>query len=75
MRLEHLFLLGKTVYGLASPKAQEWAEARSKELDEGAVEKVLAAMRRLKPTRETVKGEVRKTIGYFAVIKSLIFDL
>jgi hypothetical protein len=64
---EHLSLLGKTVYGLASPKAQEWAEARSKELDEGAVEKVLAAMRRLKPTRETIKGEVRKAIGYFDV--------
>ena len=62
---EHLADLGKIVYGSLSAMAKSWATARCDELDEGDVERVVAAMRRLRPRGEKVKDEVRKTIGYF----------
>lgn len=62
---EHLAILGKLVYGLSNPKAKDWAKARSKELDDGAVEKVLEAMRCLKPAGKSIREEIRKSIGYF----------
>ena len=35
------------------------------QLDEGDVEAVLSSMRRLRPTAEKVKEELRKTVNYF----------
>ena len=62
---EHLALLGKLFYGVSSQKGKEWTQARSDDLDDGAVEKVLAAMRCLKPASEAMGEELRKTMGYF----------
>lgn len=62
---EHLAFLGKLFYGVLSQKAKEWTEARCDDLDNGEVEKVLAAMRGLKPASETLGEELRKTMGYF----------
>lgn len=62
---EHLALLGNVLYAMGSKRAKTWTKARCDELDDGDVEKVLAAMRSLKPPHETAEEEVRKAIGYF----------
>jgi hypothetical protein len=62
---EHLTDLSKLVYGLDQHKAKQWSDARIAQLDEGAVEALLSSMRRLRPTAEKVKEEVRKTVNYF----------
>lgn len=62
---EHLAILGKIIYGLSNPKAKDWTKARSEELDEGAVETIIKAMRCLKPNGNSIREEIRKTIGYF----------
>lgn len=62
---EHLGAVGKLVYGLFSPAAKHWTAARSEELDAGEVERVVAALARLRPREERIKQEVRKAIGYF----------
>ena len=62
---EHLADLGKVVYGLASAAAKAWAAARCEELDAGEVERVVAAIGRLRPREATAKEAVRKSRGYF----------
>jgi len=62
---EHLANLGKLVYGPSRSKAKGWTEARVRDLDDGAVEKIIAAMRRLKPDGDSIQEEIRKAIGYF----------
>ena len=62
---EHLIDLSKIVYGLGHNKAKQWSGERITQLDEGDVEAVLSRMRRLRPTAEKVKEELRKTVNYF----------
>lgn len=62
---EHLIDLSKIVYGLGHNKAKQWSGERITQLDEGNVEAVLSSMRRLRPTAEKVKEELRKTVNYF----------
>ena len=66
---EHLADLGKIVYGPVSEKAREWAAARKTELDEGDVEAVVTAMKRLRPKQPNVSEEIRKAIAYFQTNK------
>ncbi len=46
-------------------KIKTWTDKRCKELDEGDVEKVIAAMKRLSPTTEEEKEDIKKQISYF----------
>lgn len=62
---EHLMDVSKIVYGLGHSKAKQWAAERIAQLDAGEVEAVLSSMRRLRPTAENVKEELRKTVNYF----------
>ena len=62
---EHLADLSKVVYGPATVTAKGWAAARSEDLDAGEVERVVAAIGRLRPRGEQAKAEVRKARGYF----------
>ena len=62
---EHLSELGKVLYGSGSASSKAWSAARSEELDAGAVEQVVAAMKRLRPRQAESQEEVRKAIGYF----------
>lgn len=62
---EHLIDLSKIVYGPGHNKAKQWSGERISQLDEGDVEAVLSSMRRLRPTAEKVKEELRKTVNYF----------
>jgi len=62
---EHLTDLSKLVYGLGSSKAKQWSAARLAQLDQGDVAAVLSSLRRLRPSGEAVKEELRKTSNYF----------
>lgn len=66
---EHLANLGKFVHGLDSEKAREWTAARKTQLDDGDVEAVITAMKRLRPRQDKVRKEVRKAIDYFQTNK------
>jgi hypothetical protein len=62
---EHLCDLGKLLYGPESAKAKHWVKTRIDELDAGAIEAVLAAMGRLRPTATNAREELRKATDYF----------
>lgn len=66
---EHLGELSKSLYGAETEQAKQWRAARSKELDQGAVEAVLNSMRRLRPKALPAKEALRKEINYFATNK------
>lgn len=57
--------LSKVVFGSASAKSEEWAKARSEQLDDGDVKAVISAMKRPRPQQQNVRDEVRKAIDYF----------
>jgi hypothetical protein len=62
---EHLADLGKLVYGVDKAAWKRWTKARNDQLDDGNVEAVITAMRRLQPRQENIREEVRKCIAYF----------
>ncbi len=62
---EHLAALGKLLYGPGSAAAKTWVAARTEDLDAGAVERLLAALGRLRPRGEEAQGAIRKAQGYF----------
>lgn len=62
---EHVAELGKLLYGPGSAAAKPWTAARSEELDAGEVERLLAALGRLRPRGEEAQEAVRKAQGYF----------
>jgi hypothetical protein len=62
---QHLTELAKSVYGQATTKANDWAAARSQQLDEGNIEAVLSALRRLRPRDEAAQKAVHNTLYYF----------
>lgn len=62
---EHLSNLGKLLYGSKSTKCQEWVAARRDELDEGAVQTLIAAMGRLRPRDKGAQEAVQTEIDYF----------
>ncbi len=62
---EHVAELGKLLYGPGSAEAKRWTATRSEELDAGEVERLCAALGRLRPRGEEAQGAVRKAQGYF----------
>jgi hypothetical protein len=62
---QHLIELAKSVYGQAATKAADWAAGRSQQLDEGNIEAVLTALRRLRPGDEAAQKTVRSALHYF----------
>ncbi len=67
--LEHLWKLGKIVHGPTGPIVSRWIKTQSEELKEGDVEKVISAMKRMKPRNTSIQEEVEKTLGYFETNK------
>jgi len=63
--LEYLWELGKLMYGPTGPGVTRWFQRQKDELKEGDVRKVMAAIKRLKPSSPSVGEEVEKTFGYF----------
>lgn len=62
---EHLAELGKLFYGPSSAAATTWTAARSKELDAGEIEQIVAALGRLRPRHTEGQEAVRKARSYF----------
>ena len=62
---EHLAEIGKVVYGPASAAAKAWTATCGEALDAGEVERVVAALGRLRPRQAEGQETVRKAMGYF----------
>ncbi len=62
---EHLAALGTLLYGLGSAAANTWVAGRREELDAGDVERVVAALGRLRPRQADTEEAVRRARGYF----------
>jgi hypothetical protein len=62
---EHVADLGKLLYGPGSVEANRWTAARCEDLDAGQVERLVAALGRLRPRGEGAQEAVRKAQGYF----------
>ncbi len=63
--IEHLANLAKLVYGVDSPRGRAWLASRRDELDSGRVERVVAAIGRLRPAENTVRQIAEKEREYF----------
>jgi hypothetical protein len=62
---EHCWKIGKEILGADKKKMMLWVKNRIKELDQGEVEKLIAALEKLSPTTETEKESVQKKVNYF----------
>jgi hypothetical protein len=62
---EHLAEVARVVYANTT-QATAWVAARREELDEGDVQLVIRALKRLRPHADAAKEVVRKAIDYFA---------
>lgn len=62
---EHYWTVAKIIFGKDKTKIKTWTDKRRKELDQGDVEQVVAAIGRLSPHTEEDKAEIEKEIGYF----------
>jgi hypothetical protein len=63
--LEYLWDIGKLVYGPTGATVTRWFQNQKDELKEGDVKKVITAIKRLKPHNQSVREEIKKTLGYF----------
>ena len=62
---EHVAELGKLLYGPGSAAAKDWTASRCEDLDAGQVERLIAALGRLRPRGQEAQEAVRKAQGYF----------
>lgn len=62
---EHYWSAGRIVMGNDKERLNRWAGERKKELDNGKVEEVMAAIRGLEPTTDDGKAIKEREIGYF----------
>lgn len=63
--LEYLWDVGTLMYGPTGLAVTRWVKSQKDELKEGDVEKVIAAIKRLKPQNQSIQEAVEQTIGYF----------
>jgi hypothetical protein len=66
---EHLADLSKLIFESKPLRAKQWSAARSRELDQGAVELILRRMRGLRPPAASAQEALRKAINYFETNK------
>ena len=66
---EHLADLSKLIYESDPARAKQWGAARSRELDQGAVELILRRMRCLRPRAASAQEALRKESNYFETNK------
>lgn len=62
---EHLWNLGKAVYGEHSPKTGIWVNSRLTELEEGEIEAITISIKRLRPKNSEAKQKIVNEAGYF----------
>ncbi len=62
---EHYWDCARAVYPSYRKKQSKWAERRKRELDDGDVEAVIRAIKRLSPKNEEAEQVCKSTINYF----------
>ncbi len=62
---EHLWELGNALYGQGEEKTERFVKYKIKQVDEGCVDKVIAALSNLKVADEKKKEKLREEIHYF----------
>lgn len=61
---EHLWELGKVLYGEGSKKTNSFVEYKCRQIESGKVDKVISALRKLNVTDEAQAEKLRVEIGY-----------
>ena len=69
---EYLYDLAHTQYGKKSQKGQEWIEAALTKLFSGRIDGVLAGINRMKPSSNTAKEQIKKTLRYLSKRKDKV---
>jgi len=63
---EYLYDTAHAQYGKNSQKAQEWVEATLTRLFSNSIEQIIAGIQRMKPSSDSAKEQIEKTIGYLS---------
>ncbi len=63
---EYLYDTAHSQYGKNSLKAQEWVEATLARLFSNDISKIIAGIKRMKPSSNSAKEQIDKTIGYLS---------
>jgi len=63
---EYLYDTAHAQYGKNSQKAQEWVEATLTRLFSNNIEQIIAGIKRMKPSSDSAKEQIDKTIGYLS---------
>jgi hypothetical protein len=69
---EYLYNLAHAQYGKESQKAQEWVEAAITRLFSNQINRVIAGMKRMKPSSIAAEEQIKKTIGYLSKRKDKV---
>ena len=69
---EYLYTLAHAQYGKESQKGQEWVEATLCRLFCNQVDRIIAGIKRMKPSSDTAEEQIKKTIGYLSDHKEKI---
>lgn len=62
---EHIWDLGKVLYGTETEKTVRWVKARHLELDTGNIESLVDSLKSLRAKSAEKKEKIRQEIGYF----------
>ena len=62
---EHIWSLGKLLYGIEADRTDRWVKAHHLELDNGDIESLVDSLRSLIAKSEEEKENIRQEIGYF----------
>lgn len=66
---EHLWEVGKAIFGEGTPATAIWVERVKKHLKAGKIEQVIEAFRNLRPIKRDARDVVRRNIEYFRTNK------
>ena len=69
---EYLYDLAQAQYGKDSQKGQEWIEAALTRLFSNQIDGVIAGIKRMKPSSDAAKEEIKKTIRYLSKRKDKV---
>lgn len=69
---EYLYDLAYAQYGKDSQKSQEWVEAAVTRLFSNQIDGVLAAIKRMKPTSDAAREQIKKTLRYLSTRKDKV---
>jgi hypothetical protein len=62
---EHLWEVGRELHGVGTPASKRWVKPLLDTLRAGGVEKVIATLSRLRPSRDEARKKVNELIAYY----------